>query len=99
MRTMASATRVLATAVLATGLAASSAAALTITNKDSKEHTIGLDMGNKESVHAIPAGGSVTFKSECNEGCGVTGPWGFSRMAKTGEDFAFQGDKLIPGKS
>lgn len=99
MRIIASATTTLATAMLATTLAVGSAVALTITNKDSKEHTIGLDMGNKESVHAIPAGGSVTFKSECNDGCGVTGPWGYSRMAKTGEDFSFQGDKLIPGKS
>ena len=56
-------------------------------------------MGNKESVHAIPPGGSVTFKTECNDGCGVTGPWGYSWMAKTGEDFSFKGNQLIPGRS
>lgn len=77
--------------ILATG----SALALTVTNKDSKEHTIALDMGDKETVHKIPAGQSVTFKDECNNGCGVTGPWGFSRMLKTGDTLTTDGKNLV----
>lgn len=75
-----------------------SASALTITNKDSKEHTIGLDMGDKESVHKIPGGGSVTFKDECKDACGVTGPWDFSVMLKTGDKWEFDGRSLISGE-
>ena len=76
-------------------LFAAPALALTVTNRDSKEHTIGLDMGNKESVHAIPAGQSITFKNECDEGCGVTGPWGYSIMAKTGEKIETDGKSRV----
>lgn len=83
---------------IAIALSAAPALALTITSQDATEQTIGLDMGHKEAVHAIPPGGSVSFKSECDDGCGVTGPWGFSWMAKTGEDFSFKGKDLIPGR-
>jgi hypothetical protein len=76
-------------------LVAGPALALTVTNKDSKEHTIGLDMGNKETVHTIPAGQSLTFKKECDEGCGVTGPWGFSWMARTGDKIETDGKPLV----
>lgn len=99
MRRIVPATGTLATLALATAISAAPALALTITSKDGKEQTIGLDMGDKETVHTIPAGGNVTFKSECNDGCGVTGPWGYSWMAKTGEDFSFKGKELIPGRS
>lgn len=80
-----------AAALLMTG----PAFALTITNKDGKDHTIGLDMGNKEAVHKIAAGQSMTFKDECNDGCGVTGPWGFSWMAKTGDTLTIDGKNFI----
>ncbi len=76
-------------------LPAATASALTITNKDTKEQTIGLDMGNKETVHKIPAGGSATFKDECNDACGVTGPWSYSVMLKTGEKYDFDGKALV----
>lgn len=82
-----------ASAVVA--LAAGPALALTVTNKNTKEHAIGLDLGNQESVHKIPAGQSVTFKNECDEGCGVTGPWGFSWMAKTGDKIETDGKPLV----
>lgn len=72
--------------------------ALTITNKSTKESTIGVDMGNTEAVEKVPANGSVSIKN-CASGCGITGPWGFSWMAKDGEDFAFNDKQLIPGKS
>lgn len=99
MRPTVPATGMIAIIALASAISAAPALALTITSKDAKEQTIGLDMGNKESVHTVPAGGSVSFKSECNDGCGVTGPWGYSWMAKTGEDFSFRGKELIPGRS
>lgn len=76
-------------------LAAAPAHALTFTNADKKEHTIGLDMGDKESVHKIPAGQSVTFKSECNDGCGVTGPWNYSVMLKTGDTWKIDGSSPV----
>ncbi len=85
-----------AIAVIAIPAAAS---ALTITNKSASEHAIGLDMGHKESVHKVPAGQSVTFKSECNDGCGVTGPWNYSVMLKTGDKYEFDGTSPISGKS
>lgn len=79
-------------------LPAASAVALTITNKDKVEHTIGLDMGNKETVHKIPAGGSVTFKDECKDACGVTGPWNYSVMLKTGDKYEFDGTSPVSAK-
>ena len=87
--------RMMTAATAALILATGSAFALTVTNKDSKEHTIALDMGDKETVHKIPAGQSVTFKDECNNGCGVTGPWGFSRMLKTGDTLTTDGKNLV----
>ncbi len=80
-------------------VAAAPAMALTITNKTSQEITIGLDMGDKESVHKIAGNGAITFKEECKEGCGVTGPWNHSWMAKTGEDFSFDGKGVVPGRT
>lgn len=82
-------------ALAALAATATAGAALTVTNKDSKEHTIGLDMGDKETVHKIPAGQSVTFKNECDNGCGVTGPWSFSWMAKTGDTIVTDGKPLV----
>ena len=73
------------------------ASALTVTNKGTKDHTIGVDMGNKEAVEKVAANHSVSLKS-CADGCGITGPWGYSWMAKDGEDFAFDDTKLLPGK-
>lgn len=95
---MGSITSILAAAVVTVALTAP-ASALTITNKDSKEHTIGVDMGDKEAVHKVPAGGTVSFKDECKDGCGFTGPWNHSWMAKTGADFSFDGKGIIGGRS
>jgi hypothetical protein len=74
---------------------ATTASALTITNKDAKEQSIGLDMGNRETVHKVPPGGSVTFKEECKDACGVTGPWGYSVMLKEEDNYAFDGKSLV----
>jgi hypothetical protein len=81
----------LALLVLSTG----TANALTISNTSDKEVAIGLDMGDKEAVHKIAGGKSVTFKNECDNACGVTGPWGFSKMAKTGETITTDGKSLV----
>ena len=72
-----------------------SAMALTVTNKDSKEHTIGVDQGGKETVHKIPAGGLLDLKDECKDGCGVTGPWSTSVMLKAGDKYDFDGKSQV----
>ena len=88
-------TKTLAAGIVASMLAVTHAFALTVTNESAEEVTIGLDMGNKESVHKIPAGQSVSFKSECDDGCGVTGPWAYSWMAKTGDTIKTDGKPLV----
>lgn len=86
--------KTLAAALIALSLTATGAAALTVTNNTSKEHKIGIDMGTKEKVETIAAGKSVKVQG-CDEACGLTGPWGYSRMVKTGEDFAFDDDGIV----
>jgi len=81
--------------VLALGLMASSASALVVTNKDKADHKIGIDMGHNERVETIAAGKTLDLSKDCVDGCGLTGPWGYSWMAKTGEDFAFDAEKGI----
>ena len=72
-------------------LIAGPAAAVTVKNTSNAEITVGVNWGNKTKVETVAAGKSVSFESK--DGCGVTGPWGFSWMAK--------GDDVIPtdGKS
>jgi hypothetical protein len=91
--------KAIAASVVALSFMAGHASALTITNKSSKEQTIGIDMGDKERTEKIDAGKSVTISDECKDGCGFTGPWGYSWMAKSGEDFAFDETNLIPAGS
>ena len=89
------------TALVAAGLAVAmttGAHALTINNKSDKEISVGLDQGDKESVHKIAAGKSMTFKNECDNHCGVTGPWNFSWWAKTGDTIDTDGSSLTTGK-
>ncbi len=87
--------------MLATALAfamTTGAHALTINNKSDKEISVGLDQGDKETVHKIAAGKSMTFKNECDNHCGVTGPWNFSWWAKTGDTIDTNGTSLTSGK-
>ena len=72
--------------------------ALTVNNTSSNEISIGLDQGDKESVHKIAAGKSVTFKNECDNHCGVTGPWNFSWWAKTSDVISTDGSSLTAAK-
>lgn len=69
------------------------AAAVTVKNTSDAEFTIGVDMGNKEDVKTIGAGKSV--KLDCPEGCGVTGPWGFSWMASGDDEISSDGTSLV----
>lgn len=85
--------------ILALGLMSGTASALVVTNNDSAEHKIGVDMGNEERVETIAAGGTVDLSKSCQKGCGITGPWGYSRMAKTGEDFAFDKNGVVASGS
>src|SRR5262245_10793422 len=69
------------------------AAAVTIKNTSAGEFTVGVDMGNEEKVETIAAGKDV--KVDCKEGCGITGPWGFSWFAKTGDTITSNGQSLV----
>ncbi len=68
--------------------------ALTLTNKDKADHTVGIDMGASEKVEKIAAGKSVTVEG-CDDGCGVTGPWNYTRMLKTGDKVSFDGTSPV----
>ena len=85
--------KTLASSTAALLLLTGSAAAVTVTNTGSNEITVGVDHGNKEELKKIPAGKSV--KLDCKEGCGVTGPWGFSWLAQPGETFTTDGKSMI----
>lgn len=72
---------------------AAPAYAVTVENKSNGEFTIGVDLGNAEKVETIAAGKSV--KLDCKDGCGVTGPWGFSWFAKPGDTISSDGQALV----
>jgi hypothetical protein len=78
-------------------LTASAASALTIANDGSKPITVGIDEGMKEHVEKIPAGKTVTLTGECKDGCGLTGPWGYSWMAKSNDKLVFDKGDLRKG--
>jgi hypothetical protein len=74
-------------------LIAGPAAAVTVNNTSNAEISIGVDWGSKEKAETIPAGKSVTF--ECKDGCGVSGPWSFSWMAKGDDVITTDGKPLV----
>jgi hypothetical protein len=74
-------------------LVAGPAGAVTVKNNSKAEITIGVDWGDKEKTETIAAGKSVTI--DCKDGCGVTGPWGFSWMAKGDDEIATNGEALV----
>jgi len=74
-------------------LMAGPAAAVTVKNTSNAEITIGVDWGSKEKVETVPAGKSVTV--ECKDGCGVTGPWGFSWKASGDDEIVTDGTALV----
>ena len=69
------------------------ASAVTVKNTSSGEFTIGVDLGDTEKVETIGAGKEV--KLDCKEGCGVTGPWGFSWMVKGDDVISSNGQSLV----
>ena len=83
-------------ALLAASVTAASA--LTITNKSQREIVVGVHEGRKATVHKIPAGKSLTLKNECDQNCGITGPWNFSWKAKTGDNIETDGTCLTCAK-
>jgi hypothetical protein len=72
---------------------ATPAAAVTVKNDAAAEITIGVDLGDKEEIKTIGAGKSEEF--DCPEGCGVTGPWGFSWHAAGDDTIATNGESLV----
>lgn len=83
-------------AALAAAFAASPASALSLHNSTQKDIKIGVDMGNKEAVESVGAGKTIDLK-ECTDGCGLSGPWGYSKMAKPGDKLTFDGKNVVPG--
>lgn len=79
-----------ATALL---LLAGPAAAVTVTNNSGEQISIGVRNGSQQEVKKIAAGKSATFA--CKPDCGVTGPWGYSWMAKGDDTFSTNGKSLI----
>ena len=85
---------VTAAASLAIALAmVNPAAAVTVKNNSKAEITIGVDYGAKEKIETIGAGKSVDV--DCPDGCGFTGPWGFSWMASGKDTITSDGHSLV----
>lgn len=72
----------------------SAASALTLTNNEDAEITIGADAGNTETVHKIAAGKSLDLSNDCPAGCGLTGPWGYSHLALKGDTLVLKDNIL-----
>lgn len=81
-------------AALAAALFATPAFALTIENQDKAELKVGIDEGATEHVESVAAGNTADLSAKCKEGCGLTGPWGFSWMAQPGDKLVFKDAKL-----
>jgi hypothetical protein len=81
-------------ATTAAVLLATPAAALTIENQDKSDLKIGIDQGNVEHVESVAGGKTADLSAKCKEGCGLSGPWGFSWMANPGDKLTFNDGKL-----
>lgn len=77
-------------------LMASPALALSVTNKDGGAHKIMVDEGASESTHEIPGGKTVDLKDVCKDGCGLTGPRGFTIKAKQGDKLTLTDGDFFP---
>ena len=84
---------------IAAALIAAPAMALTIENQDADELTFGIDEGETEHVEKVAAGETGDFSDKCKDGCGLTGPWGFSHMAAAGDSLTVKDGKLNGGKA
>ncbi len=91
-----SAFKTLTSSAVALLLLAGPAAAVTVKNTSGKQISIGVDYGAKSQVKKVAAGQSATF--DCKNGCGVTGPWGYSWMASGNDTMSTNGKSLITAK-
>lgn len=82
---------------LAAALFAAPAMALSIDNQDAEELKFGIDEGETEHVETVAAGEKGDFTDKCKNGCGLTGPWGFSWMAEAGDSLTVKDGKLNGG--
>jgi hypothetical protein len=80
-------------ALAALALSATAASAVTVKNTDAKDHEIAVTWANKQILKTVPAGKSV--KLDCPDDCGVSGPWGFSWMAKGNDTITTNGKDLV----
>ena len=85
--------KALASTIAATLLLAAPAYAVTVENTSGNAIKIGVDYGDLEEVKDIAAKKSAQF--ECADGCGVTGPWGYSWMAQGDDRLASNGKSQI----
>jgi hypothetical protein len=83
----------LAATLAAIVVLAAPAHAVTVENKSDDAIKIGVDYGHNEEVKDVAAQKSVKF--DCPDGCGVTGPWGFSWMAQGDDVITSDGNSLI----
>lgn len=84
---------------VAAALISAPAMALSIENQDADELTFGIDEGETEHVEKVAAGQTGDFSDKCKDGCGLTGPWGFSWMANAGDSLVVKDGKLNGGKA
>lgn len=87
------------TLTIAAAVLSAPAMALTIENHDAEQLRLGIDEGATEHVVFVDAGQSADFSEQCKDGCGLTGPWGFSHMAAAGDSLTFKDGKLNGGKA
>ena len=87
------------TLAIAVAVLSAPAMALTIENQDADELKFGIDEGETEHVETVAAGQTGDFADKCKDGCGLTGPWGFSHMASSGDSLTFKDGKLNGGKA
>jgi hypothetical protein len=85
--------KALASTIAAAVLLAAPAYAVTVENTSDKEFKIGIDYGTSEEVKDVGAKKSAQF--ECADGCGVTGPWGYSWMAQGDDRLSSNGQSQI----
>jgi hypothetical protein len=74
-------------------LFAAPAYAVSVENTSGNAFKIGVDYGNEEEVKKLAAKKSAQF--DCPDGCGVTGPWGFSWMAQGDDRLSSNGQSRI----
>ena len=85
--------KTLASTIAAGFLLAAPASAVTVENTSGNAFKIGVDYGNEEEVKDLAANKSAEF--DCPDGCGVTGPWGFSWMAQGDDRLSSNGQSRI----